>query len=148
MKKRRIYMVDLGLIATANLSNLLIAALMLSRIFTNKQVDYYLGLIVVALVVPVALGALFNFTRNRQWWTFTLPLFLLLFGLTELLFDYILKIAFRESALLWPYLLIFYLGQMAMIGYAFLVKRLAGFITLGSYFICLLATWFSHGRAV
>ena len=46
--------------------------------------------------------------------------------------------------MLWPYLLLFYAGQFAMIGYAFLVGRPAGAITLATYFASLGATWWSY----
>jgi len=73
-------------------------------------------------------------------------LLLILFLVIELLFDYILKLEFRKTALLWPYLTIFYVAEMAMIGYSFLIKKSYGFITLGTYLLSLLATWYSYAK--
>ncbi len=72
-----------------------------------------------------------------------LPLLLLLFLVIELLFDYILKIDFRSTALLWPYIIVYYLGLMGMVGYSFLIGKPYGFVTLGTYFLNLFATWYS-----
>jgi hypothetical protein len=46
----------------------------------------------------------------------------------------------------WPYISMYYLGLMAMIGYAFLVGRIWGFVTLATYFVNLWATWYAHTR--
>ncbi len=69
---------------------------------------------------------------------------LILFFAIELLFDYILKLDFRNTALLWPYIVVYYLALMGMIGYSFSIGRPYGFITLGTYFLGLLATWYGH----
>jgi len=55
-----------------------------------------------------------------------------------------LSLPFRSSRLLGPYLLLYYLSPMGMIGYAFLVSEAYGFITLATYFLNLLATWYSY----
>jgi hypothetical protein len=87
-----------------------------------------------------------NALNQRDWWKIVLPLPLILYCLVELLFDYILKLDFRTTGLIWLYLPIFYLGLWGMIGYAFLIGRIFGFITLGTYFVSLLATWYGHTR--
>jgi hypothetical protein len=48
--------------------------------------------------------------------------------------------------LLWPYLILFYAALGAMIGYAFLTKKIFGYLTLVTYFISLLSTWYSYSR--
>jgi len=85
-----------------------------------------------------------NCIGNRDWWTFILPLPLGLYAVIELFFDYILKREFRKTALLWPYLLLYYTALNGMIGYTFLVNRIFGFVTLSTYFINLFATWYWH----
>jgi len=64
----------------------------------------------------------------------------------ELLLDYVLKLPFRKTWLLGPYLGIYYLAQFGMIGYAFLVGKAHGFVTLVTYFCSLFATWYSYSR--
>jgi hypothetical protein len=53
----------------------------------------------------------------------------------ELVLDYMLKIDFRQGKLLGPYLLLYYLASMVMVGYAFLVSVPAGAVTLVTYFL-------------
>jgi hypothetical protein len=45
-----------------------------------------------------------------------------------------------------PYLLLFYLALMAMIGYSFLLGKTYGYITLATYFLHMAATAYSYGR--
>ncbi len=53
---------------------------------------------------------------------------------------------FRQTSPLGPYLLTFYLGQFALIGYSFLVGKPHGFMTIITYFLCLGATAYSYMR--
>jgi len=69
-----------------------------------------------------------------------LPLFFLAFLVPELVFDYVLKLNFRETQLLWAYLTLFYISQFAMIGFSFLANKRYGYVTLVTYFILLLTT--------
>ena len=136
--------VDLLLVVVANVASLLLTGLFLARAAGAGGVEHALGLGTVALVLPVAVAALLNLVRERGWWYVILPAVLLGFLLVELLLDYILRLDFRHSRLLWFYLLLFYLALNAMIGYAFLVGRTFGFVTLVTYFLCLLAPWYSY----
>ncbi len=138
--------IDLTVFVIANLVNLLLIGIFLSRPSGLEKLEHILGLVVVSLILPVGAVVLLNALAKREWWTIVLPSLLILFLLIELLFDYILKLDFRSTALLWPYLLVFYVGLMAMIGYSFLIKKSFGFITLGTYFLSLLATWYSYAK--
>ena len=139
-------LIDLAVFIITNLVNLLLIGIFLSRSRGLNRVEYILGLLMVGLILPVGLAVLLNALRKREWWTFVLPLLLIVFLVIELLFDYILKLEFRKTALLWPYLTIFYVAEMAMIGYSFLIKKSYGFITLGTYLLSLLATWYSYAK--
>jgi hypothetical protein len=138
--------IDLGVFIIANLVNILLVGIFLARPMGFKKVEYILGLVMVSLILPVGFAVLLNALRRREWWTIVLPLLLILFLVIELLFDYILKLDFRSTALLWPYLLVFYVALMGMIGYSFLVKKSFGYVTLCTYFLSLLATWYSYAK--
>jgi CDP-diglyceride synthetase len=138
--------IDLAVFIMANLVNLLLVGIFLSRPRGLDKAEYMLGLIMVALILPVGFAVLLNALRKREWWTIVLPLLLIVFLVIELLFDYILKLDFRSTALLWPYLLVFYAALMAMVGYSFLVKKSFGYVTLCTYFLSLLATWYSYAK--
>jgi len=137
---------DLSLFLIANVVNLLVTGVFIARGKGYEQTEYVLGLAVVALAVPIMTIVVLNILHQRDWWTIILPLPLILYCLVELLFDYLLKLDFRNTGLIWLYIPIFYRGLWGMIGYAFLIGRSYGFITLATYFISLLATWYGHTR--
>jgi hypothetical protein len=64
----------------------------------------------------------------------------------EFVLDYWLELDFRHSRLLGPYLLLYYLALMGMIGYSFQVGRVFGFVTLATYFLQLAATGYSYRK--
>ncbi|MFZ2054668.1 MAG: hypothetical protein WAU81_10775 [Candidatus Aminicenantales bacterium] len=146
INKYNFQLIDLAVFIIANLVNLLLIGIFLSRPRGLEKAEYMLGLIMVALILPVGFAVLLNALRKREWWAIVLPLLLVIFLVIELLFDYILKLDFRNTSLLWPYLTIFYVAEMAMVGYSFLIKRSYGFITLGTYLISLMATWYSYAK--
>lgn len=138
--------IDIGIFVIANLINLLLISIFLSRPKGLKKVEHVLGLFVVAMILPAGVVVILNILGKREWWTIVLPLILILFLKIELLFDYILKLNFRKTRLIWPYLLLYYLAMMAMIGYSFLIGKIYGFVTLGTYFFGLFATWYSYSK--
>jgi hypothetical protein len=138
--------VDIGLFVIANFINLAVALLLIARARGMVKFERDLGYAVVAMILPVTLAIGFNIAAARELWTIICPSLLLLFLLVELLFDYILKLEFRYTRLLGPYLLTYYVGLMAMIGYSFGIGELFGFVTLATYFINLAATGYSYSR--
>ncbi|MGD8466363.1 MAG: hypothetical protein PVI09_21100 [Anaerolineae bacterium] len=138
--------IDLMVVLAANLFNLLMTAIFLTRPRGWKRFERIAGLLMVSLAVPLAAAAILNFVQGRRWWFVILPVPLILHCVVELLLDYILRLDFRRTRLLGPYLALFYLGQMGLIGYAFVAKPVYGFVTLATYFLCLGATRYAHAR--
>ena len=138
--------IDIGLFIIANLINLLLIGIFLSRPKGLKKVEQICGLIIVSMILPVGVAIILNILGKREWWTIFLPMILVLFLKIELFFDYILKLNFRKTRLLWPYLLLYYSASMAMIGYSFLIGKTYGFVILGTYFLSLFATWYSYSK--
>jgi hypothetical protein len=139
-------LVDIALVVIANLFNLLVTGIFVSRAKQWKRAEEPLGWISVALALPVAIALVLNILGDREWWASVLPALLLAFLIVELILDYILKLAFRRTRFLGPYLLLFYAAQMGMIGYAFLAGEIFGAITLVTYFLCLGATGYSYSK--
>lgn len=137
---------DQLVVLVANLYNLILVGIFLSRPYGMQRLERFLGLIGIALGLPLAIALVINWRAGREWWFWFLPALLLAFILAELILDYILQIEFRQTRLLGPYLLLYYAALMGMIGYAFQVRTAYGFVTLGTYFINLLATWYSYSR--
>jgi hypothetical protein len=138
--------VDFWIFIIANIVNLSVIGIMISRTKQLPNLEYYFGLLIVFVAIPLTACVIFNIAENRDWWTIVLPMFLVVFCVIEFLLDYVFKVDFRVTVWLWPYLIIFYSGLMGMIGYSFLIGRSYGFITLCTYFINLLATWYSYSQ--
>jgi len=138
--------VDLVVFICANLFNLFIFFIMLSRPFGLERLERVVGILNLLLVIPLTIAVILNFNAGRDWWTYVLPLVMIAFLIVELLLDYVLQIPFRETRLLWPYLALYYLSAWMMIGYTFLVSKPCGFITLVTYFISLAATAYSYSQ--
>jgi hypothetical protein len=138
--------IDLLVFVVANLVNLLMIAIFLSRAQGRRGVERALGVVVMSLAVPTALAISLNLLGGREWWTIVLPGLLVVFLALELVLDYILKLDFRRTRLLGPYLLLYYLALMGMIGYSFFVGKPYGFVTLVTYFLQLAATWYSYSK--
>jgi hypothetical protein len=137
---------DTGLCVIAVLVNLLMIGIFLSRPAGLRRLERTLGLVLEALGVFVAAAAIWNALSGREWWAVALPALLVAFLLVELVLEYILQFDFRHSPLLGPYLLLYYLALMGMIGYAFLVSRTWGMLVLVTYFLQLAATAYSYAR--
>jgi uncharacterized membrane protein YoaK (UPF0700 family) len=138
--------VDCTLFAIANLVNILMIGIFLSRPRRLRHVEYLLGIVLLTLAIPLAISVVLNRVGKREWWTIVLPSLLIVFLIVEFILDYILKLNFRNTSLLWPYLLLYYLSLWGMIGYSFLIGKPYGFITLVTYFLHLGATWYSYSR--
>jgi hypothetical protein len=138
--------VDVAIFVIVNLYNLLLIGIFLSRPLGLARVETILGLISISLTVPLATAALLNLRAGRDWWTFVLPTLLVLFLILELCLDYLLDFDFRKTWVLGPYLLVFYVSLIGMVGYTFLMGMRYGAITLVTYFLSLAATWYSYSQ--
>ena len=143
---QNIQIVDTTLVITVNLIMIVMTGLFICRAFACERVEPILGLIIVLTAIPLGLVSVFNLIEKREWWFFILLLPFLIFCMIEFFFDYIFKLDFRNSILIYPYLFIYYSGLIALIGYTFIVGRIYGFITLVLYFVQLFAAWFAHSR--
>lgn len=138
--------VDVLVILTANAVNLLLVGIFLSRPAGRRDVERIAGLASIALAIPLSFAAGWSASAARPWWTVVLPALLVAFLLVELVLDYVLKTDFRHTRLLGPYLLMYYVSLMGMIGYAFLIEPMYGAITLATYFLNLGATAYSYAK--
>jgi hypothetical protein len=140
--------VDLVLFGIANLVNLLVAVILLSRTYGFERFAHGIGIAVIVMAIPITVAVLVNMLERRDWWAIVLPLPLALFCVVELVFDYLLNLQFRTTSLLWPYLIIYYFGLIGLIGYSFGIGKRYGCVTLGTYFLNLLATWLARSLGV
>ena len=126
--------IDILVVAAANLFNLLMVIVFLLRM-KEKGHHVFFAILWVAISLLLIFSGGKNLIQKRKWWSYIIPFLFALFLVVEVLFDYIFKLEFRSTALLGPYLLLYYLSILGMIGYAFLIQRRYGYFTLITYFL-------------
>jgi hypothetical protein len=137
---------DLAVFLVANTYNLLMIVVFLARVRGKKRIEAIAGLEAVSMALPLAFAVVVNALGQRGFWYIFLPLPLVLHCVIELFVDYIWKVNFRQTRWLWPYLILFYIGQWFLVGYTFQVSNTYGFVTLVTYFLCLAATAYSYSK--
>jgi hypothetical protein len=138
--------IDFMVVVCANIFNLLIVGVMLSRIPGWKRFERIIGLVNIALIVPLSFALGYNALNQRTWWMILMPGLVVFYLFVELILDYVLESDFRQSRGLGPYLLVFYLAQWGLIGYAFMLGKFPGSVTLFTYFLSLGATAYSYAK--
>jgi hypothetical protein len=136
--------IDLIVVWTANLINVIMTLLFIVRISNLPQVENILG--IVAMIMGFGLGyiAFFNWRNNRNKWETYLLIPIFLFFIVELILDYILNFDFRSTPLVGPYILFYYVALWGLIGYAFRFNKKWGFLTLATYFLNMTLSVLQH----
>ena len=136
--------IDLIVVWTANLINVIMTLLFIVRISNLSQVENILG--IVAMIMGFGLGyiAFFNWRNNRNKWETYLLIPIFLFFIVELILDYILNFDFRSTPLVGPYILFYYVALWGLIGYAFRFDKNWGFLTLATYFLNMVLSVLQH----
>jgi formate hydrogenlyase subunit 3/multisubunit Na+/H+ antiporter MnhD subunit len=132
-------------VVAATCSNLLIAVMFIARVERPDLAPVF-GWAGTAMALPLALASVYRFGADASAWDVVLPLVFVVFAIVEVLVDAVLGFDVRRTALLGPYLGLFYLAQWALIGAAFRVDPRGGAMVLVTYFVCLAATFFSLRR--
>jgi hypothetical protein len=127
--------IDLLVFVIANIINISLMAIYHARSKGLKKTEFFLGLFCIILGLPICIIMVLNILNHRDWWRSVLLFPVVVFLILELLYDYILKVEFRKTGMVWPYFFIFIIGLNGLIGYSFLVGRLFGLITLITYFL-------------
>ena len=127
--------IDLTVAYAANFINVIMALLFVVRIYNIPQVEDILGIVVMILGFGLGYIAFVNWRNKRDKWETYLLIPIFLFFIVELLLDYILNFDFRNTALVGPYILFYYVGLWGLIGYAFRFDKKWGFLTLVTYFL-------------
>ena len=115
--------------------NISMAILFGVRILGISLVEKALGFVVLFLGFTLGYVAYRNKTNKRNRWEVYLLLPFFLFSIVELILDYILVPDFRSTAIVGPYLLLYYTSLWMLIGYGFRFEKKWGFVTLATYFL-------------
>ena len=126
-------------------ANLLFAAMFVARVVSPGHARQ-LGFAGTAGALPLTIAALVAASRSLGQWQVVLPLVFVAFAIGEVVVDGVLRLDFRHTRWLGPYLGAFYLAQWAVVGAAFLAWPPGGFGVLLTYFACLAATAWSYRR--
>jgi ABC-type antimicrobial peptide transport system permease subunit len=88
------------------------------------------------MIMGFALGyiAFLNKKNERGKWLSYLLIPIFLFFVVDLTLDYVLAVDFRNTPVVGPYILLYYVGLWGLIGYSFIVDKKWGFVTLATYF--------------
>jgi len=119
----------------ANLINAIMAILFAARIFGLPQVEYALGIIVMVMGFALGYIAFLNKKNKREKWEVYLLIPIFLFFVVDLFLDYLFPFDFRSTAIVGPYILLYYVGLWGLIGYGFRFDKKWGFVTLATYFL-------------
>ena len=138
--------IDFIVFLIANFINVIMVFLFICRKKGKEKAEYILGLLVVVMILPLILIVILNIVNGREFWFYTLIIPIILFLFVEYVLDYKMKIDFRNTSLVWPYIFLYYLALLGMVGYCFMVNKVFGFITLFTYFLNLFATWYAHSK--
>ncbi|MFC1726573.1 hypothetical protein ACFL4T_13200 [candidate division KSB1 bacterium] len=138
--------IDLIVFVIAVLVNILSILIFLSRLKDTKKLEHIAGLVFCSLSFPITGIIVFNIINHREWWTVVLLIPILIYIIFEFFLDYILKLDFRNTKLIWPYLTLYYFGLIGLMGYSFGINKICGFVVLLFYFINLTVTGYVHRK--
>ena len=96
-------------------ANLLIAGMFVARVVAPSWAAP-LGFAGTAMAIPLAAASVVAVRDGASIWDIVLPLVFVAYAVLEVLLDGVLHVAFRSTAWLGPYLLLYYAGQWAIIG--------------------------------
>ena len=130
--------VDLAFVGVSVLFFILVSGIFLATKFGNVVLRWGLGILVMGLIVPYVL-VLIGYVWERREKVLFISLGLILgYLLLELLWDYILRIPFREILVLHiVYIIVFYVASFNMIGVSFRINRTLGFVVTILFWISL-----------
>ena len=131
------YLLDLLLFLIINSANIIISCIFLLRV-KKSQLERVLGILYISLGIPTFVITIFNLYFQREWWYWVYPSLFLIFIVFELIIDYINKIEFRKprnSRILVPYLILYYISIILLWGLTWTLGIVYGAITGINYFL-------------
>lgn len=127
--------IDLVVVYLANFINVIMTILFAVRVFGLSQAVYALGIVVMIMGFALGYVAFLNKKNKRDKWEVYLLIPIFLFFVVDLFLDYLFPFDFRSTAIVGPYILLYYVGLWGLIGYGFRFDKKWGFVTLATYFL-------------
>jgi len=120
----------------ANLINVLIIAVFIARLSNRPNIEYWLGIILILSIVPLAYLFITAFGFKRHLLYFIQIGLMITYLVVELMLDYILKVDFRQNQrIVIPYIMLFFSGTGGMIGVASHAGKVWVIVTVISFLI-------------
>ena len=127
---------DILFIASAIIFNIGVSGVYLASKFDNGVLLQTFGAIVVLLSIPFTISLIGYLKKKAEKKIIISLIIILLYLVLEIVFDYILKIPFRDIlALHILYIIVFYAAAFSMIGVSFNINKKMGFIVLTTFWI-------------
>lgn len=146
MINTKLQLTDIIFASISIIINVLMIFMFWARTRRYKQWESTIGMVLIISALPISTIALLNYFSGREWWTYILPVPMVLFLIIELFFDYIYELNFRKSKFLIVYLFFYYTGLAGLLGYTFLVNRIMGYILLAVYFVHQIMAIYAHWK--
>jgi len=120
----------------ANLINVLVISVLIARLSSRPKIEYWLGIILMLSIVPLAYLFITAFGFNRHCLFFIQIGLMITYLVVELMLDYILKVDFRQNQrIVLPYIILFFSGTGGMIGVASHAGKVWTIVTIVSFLI-------------
>jgi hypothetical protein len=127
---------DILFIVSAIIFNISISGVYLASKFDNGVLLQIFGAIVVLLSIPFTISLIGYIKEKSEKKIIISLVIILLYLVLEIVFDYVLKIPFRDIlALHIFYIIVFYAAAFSMIGVSFDINRKIGFIVLTTFWL-------------
>jgi hypothetical protein len=127
---------NLLFITSAIIFNTSISCVYLASKYKNELLLQTFGLIVVLLIIPFTISLIIYIKKKAEKKIIISVIIILLYLVLEILFDYILKIPFRDILILHiPYILVFYAAAFSILGVSFDINRRMGLVVLTTFLI-------------
>ena len=130
--------VEIVFVLTTLAFNLLIAGVYIATRHDSGLWVRWLGKGFLLLAVPYTIVLIDGLVNSLETWMIVILGLTLGYILVELLFDFLLKIGFRQKPILHvPYLIHFYIVLFGLIGIAFSIERTWGWVVSVSFWLLL-----------
>ena len=129
-------LMDIIFICASIIFNISVSVLYIAEKLGNEVLVQVLGAIVLSLIIPFTITLVGYMRAKAEKRTILSHVFILFYLFLELLFDYILRIPFREILAIHVfYIVVFYAAMFSMIGVSFDKNRKMGFVVTITFLI-------------
>lgn len=137
--------IDTAVFIIANLINVLSMGFLYSRAKESEPLKTILRFFCLIMIFPLSIAVILNLVAKREWWTYILPIPIILFFILELIKGWVLKKDFENQPLIGIIIAIvlYASGISFMLLYSYQLGKLYGFITLTTFSINTLATFYT-----